>query len=212
MKQQQVRVWGVGDWASYYGPAEKLDPRVEEILWGPCSFYLNKRVFETHFTFVGMPAINSDPLTVAKWLELHPVDGQPKFYFSENSWHQGQPHMDVAVLEPRLYIMLREIVPGSTGKTPEEQVAMLPPEYEVPTTIAEVTKDILVYRRTGKQCNSNRWAACAERTVQASQVRAGSVSCVGLFDEGGLDVSSWSGSQRDDVGVGASRKLKFLKT
>jgi hypothetical protein len=103
--------------------------------------------------------------------------------------------------------MLREIVPGSTSSTPEEQVAMLPPEYEVPSTIAEVTKDILVFRRTGKRCNGSRWAACSERTVKTAQVDAGDVSCVGHFGGDGLDVDRWIGGRLDLIGVGASRKI-----
>lgn len=206
-QQGIVRVWGLGDWASYYGPTEKLDPQIEDILQSSCEFYPRKRVYETHFAFMGMPAINGEPLTVAKWLELHPADGQPRFYFADNPWHVGQPHTYVVVLESRLYITLREIVPGSTGKTPEDQVKLLPPGYEVPTTIEEVTKSILVYRRTGKRCNGSLWAACSERTVKTAQVLAGSVSCVGDFNEGGLDVYHWDGIQGGRVGVGASRKI-----
>jgi hypothetical protein len=205
----RVRIFSNADWASYYGPTEKLEPAIEEILMSACPFNKGKLVKDTHFAFMGMPAIDGDPLTVAKWLQLHPADGQPKFYFNDNPWHVGQPHTDVAVLEPRLYIMLREIVPGSTAQTPEEQVAMLPPEYEVPSTIAEVTKDILVYRRTGKRCNGSRWAACSERTMQTSRVYAGRVSCVGYFYESGLTVSDWHGDHNVIVGVGASRILKL---
>ena len=95
-----------------------------------CPFYKGKLVADTHFAFVGVPEINGSPLTVAKWLELHPPTEQPKFYFNTDPWHAGQPHTDVATLEPHLYVVLREIVPGSTRKTPEEHVAMLPPEYE----------------------------------------------------------------------------------
>lgn len=208
--QQAVRVWSMGDWASYYGKPEKLDPKVEEILMSPCPFHKGKLVADTHFAFMGTPDINGDPLTVAKWLELHPADGQPKFYFNSDPWHVGQPHTDVAVLEPRLYIVLREIVPGSTYKTPEEQLALLPPEYEVPTTITEVTKDILVFRKTGKRCNGSVWAACAERIVKTDKVHpgpVGNVSCVGDFVGDGLYVDYWDGGRGYGVGVGASRKF-----
>ena len=203
----RVRIFGKNDWATYYGPAEELDPQIEDILMSACPFHKGRRVFETHFVFMGMPTINGESLTVAKWIELHPGPDQPKFYFNDNPWHAGQPHTDVAVLEPRLYIMLREIVPGSTGKTPEQQVAMLPPEYERPTTIAEVTKDILVYRRTGGRSNPNYWAACSEQTVKTTRVVAGNVSCVGSFNGDGLSVRYWDGSPYGSVGVGASRKL-----
>ena len=36
---------------------------------------------------------------------------------------------------------------------------------------------------------------------------AGNVSCVGNFDENGLNVNNWNGNPNDNVGVGASRKF-----
>lgn len=209
LKDFRIRVFGDADWASYYPLTKKLDPQFEKILMSACPFYKGKQVFETHFAFLGMPAINSDPLTVAKWLEIHPADDQPKFYFANDPWHVGQPHTDVAVLEPRLYLLLREIIPGSTGQTPKDQMAMLPLEYEIPSTIAEVTKDILVFRKTGKRCNGLRWASCSERTVKTVRADAFDVSCVGRFNERGLCVCSWKDNGDEDVGVGASRILNL---
>jgi len=206
-KSSIVRVWGLGDWANYYGPVVDKLESVEKILMSPCPFHKNKLVGDTHFAFLGISAINGAPLTVATWIDLHPADGQPKFYFSDDPWHTGQLHTDLAILQHRIYIMLREIVPGSTSKTFQEQVAMLPREYKVPTTIEEVTKDILVFRKTGKRCNGSRWAACWERTVQTSRVCAGNVSCVGSFDATGLRVDYWDGRRNDYLGVGASRKI-----
>ena len=202
------------DWMSYYDAkftkkqlreAGKF-PWGEDILNSPCPFNKGKLVKDTHFAFLGIAGINGAPLTVAKWLELHPATGQPKFYFNQNPWHVGQPHTDVATMQLRWYLMLRNIVPDSTSKTPEDQVAMLPTEYEVPTTIMEVTKDILVFRKTGERPNGSRWAACTERTVKTNTARAGLVSCVGRFDGSGLGVDYWFGVRHDVVGVGASRK------
>ena len=209
MQQSPVCVWGPNDWASYYSASQELDSKIEEILTSPCPFNKGKLVADTHFAFVGVPDINGAPLTVVKWLELHPADSQPRFYFNQNPWHAGQPYTDVATLEPRLYILLREIVPGSTSSKPEEQVVMLPPEYEIPSTIAEVTKNILVFRKTGKRCNGSRWAACSERTIKTNTAGASSVSCVGLFNEYGLVVDYWIGYRSYYVGVGASRILNL---
>ena len=206
------------DWMSYYDArftkkqqreAGKF-PWSEEVLNSPCPFNEGKLVKDTHFAFLGIAGINGQPLTVAKWLELHPATGQPKFYFNANPWHVGQPHTDVATMELRWYLLLKDIVPSSTGKTPEEQVAMLPPEYEVPTTITEVTKDILVFRKTDVRQNPLRWAACTERTVATTKAFAGVVLCVGDFRGLGLSVSRWFGSRNDGIGVGASRKFGTL--
>jgi hypothetical protein len=202
------------DWMSYYDArftkkqlrAAGKFPWGEDVLNSPCPFNKGKLVKDTHFAFLGISALNGQPLTVAKWLQLHPATGQPKFYFNSNPWHKDQPHTDIATMQSRWYLLLKDIVPGSTDKTPEEQVAMLPPEYEVPTTIAEVTKDIVVFRKTNERPNPSRWAACTERTVKTDKASTGYVSCVGLFDEYGLPVDSWSGYRYYYVGVGASRK------
>lgn len=202
------------DWMSYYDTsftrkqlrdAGKF-PWGEDILNSTCPL-CGKVVKECHFAFLGITAIKGLPLTVAKWLELHPATGQPKFYFNQNPWHVGQPHTDVATMQSRWYLLHKEIVPNSTDKTPEEQVAMLPPEYEVPTTIAETTKDILVFRKTDVCPNGSRWAACTERTVKTSTVSGGHVSCVGYVGESGLHVGGWHGRRDCSVGVGASRKF-----
>ena len=207
-------IFDVADWMSYYDAkftkkqirdAGKF-PWGEDVLNSPCPFNKGKLVKDTHFAFLGLTAINGSPLTVAKWLQLHPATGQPKFYFNSNPWHEGQPHTDVATMQLRWYLMLKDIVPGSTDKTPEEQVAILPAEYEVPTTIAETTKDILVFRKTDVRPNGSRWAACTERTVKTDKASAGDVSCVGHFDGHGLNVDRWDGDRLDYVGLGASRK------
>jgi len=202
------------DWMSYYDAkftkkqireAGKF-PWGEDILNSPCPFNSGKLVKDTHFAFLGISGINGAPLTVAKWFQLHPT-GQPKFYFNTDPWHMGQSHTDVATMQLRWYLMLKDIIPSSTGKTPEEQVAMFPESYEVPTTIMEVTKDILVFRKTGERPNGSWWVACTERTVKTDKVSAGIVSCVGGFDGGGLGVSYWNGNGDDFVGLGASRKF-----
>jgi len=203
------------DWMSYYDAkftkkqlceAGKF-PWGEDVLNSLCPFNKGKLVKDTHFAFLGISGLNGQPLTVAKLLELHPATGQPKFYFNTDPWHVGQPHTDVATMQLRWYLLLKEIVPGSTDKTPEEQVTMLPPEYEVPTTIVETTKDILVFKKTGERPNRSRWAACTERTVKTDKVSAGHVSCVGGFDGYGLVVDRWHGNRSCIVGLGASRKF-----
>lgn len=209
--------FGLEEWATLYGAnftkkqlREVAEfPWGEDILNGPCPFVQGKLVKDTHFAFLGVSKLNGDPLTVMKWHELHPATGQPKFYHStDNPWHRGQPHTDTETMELRWYLMLKEIMPDSTSKMSEEQVIMLPAEYEVPTTIAEVTKDILAFRKTGGRPNYSRWAACKERTVKTDCDNAvGYVSCVGNFDEFGLEVYYWTGDRYDYVGLGASRKF-----
>jgi len=202
------------EWETLYGAKftkkQRRDagkfPWSESVLTSACPFNPGKQVKDTHFAFLGVTGINGTPLTVAQWNVIHPATGQPKFYFNSNPWHAGQPYADTATLELKWYLILKEIVPNSTGKTPEDQVAMLPAEYETPATIAEVTKDILAFRKLSIRLNPSHWAACTERTIKTAQIGSGHVSCVGRFDEFGLHVAYWDGLVSGLVGVGASRK------
>ncbi len=213
---QQIRtnmgdnLFSVEDWQKFYGVPLPVTipefPWSPDILNSPCPFNPGKLIKDTHFAFLGLPDINGVPLTVAHWIILHLFIYQPKFFFNTSPWHQGQPHTDIATLEPRWYLLLKEIVPNSTGKTPEKQLVLLPPEYELPSTIAEVTKDLFVFKKTGIRSNSSRYAACAERTIQTPRFLADYVSCVGSFAGSGLLVSGWDGFRLYSVGLGASRK------
>lgn len=203
-------IFDITDWATLYGIkfskeqrriAEKF-PWNEDVLNSPCHFNEGKLVKDMYFAFLGIERIKGESLTVAKWLKVYPEI----FYFADNPRHVGQPHTET-ILKFGWYMLLKDIVPDSTFKTPEEQMAMLPPEYEVPTTIAEVTKDILVFRKTGTCPNPSRWAACRERTVKTDKLPANYVSCVGDFSESsGLSVSYWDGAGDFFMGVGESRR------
>ena len=181
-------------------------PWGEDILKSTCML-CGEVIKDCHFGFFGIASINGWQLTVATWLELHPTTGQPRFFFTNDPWHRGQPHIDMATMQGQWYLLHKDIVPGSTDKTPEDQARMLPPEYEVPTTIVEVSKDLLVFQKTGEYPNESRWATCTERTVNTGRVPAGLVSCVGPFDKNGLYVRHWRGNPTDSIGVAASRKF-----
>ena len=212
--------FGPDDWAKFYGvnfPQKQLHrileiPCSEEVLLSTCPL-CGKTIKDCSFMFLGLSKIKNletkveNPFTIMQWHKLHPPTGQPKFYFGENPWHKGQPYTDITTLEFRWYLLHKEILPDSTSKTPEDQAKMLTSDYEIPTTITEVTKDLLIFRKTGERPNYSKYAACTERTVKTDKVFADHVSCVGNFNGNGLDVSSWYGSCHSIVGVGASRKF-----
>ncbi len=197
------------DWMSYYDAnlpkklirAAAEFPWSDELLNSPCPFNTDKLVKDTHFAFFGLPSLNGKDLTVLDWHDIHPATGQPKFYFNRNQFYKNKDYANKIVCEAKWHLLLKDIVPGSTEKLPEEQETMLPPEYEIPTTIAEVTKDILYFRKTDVRVNPERWARCKEKTFN------GFHSCVGFFVDLGLDVNYWIGNRDPYFGVGASRKL-----
>jgi len=198
------RIFGPEEWSALYGA--RLPKRIpafpwsEDVLKGPSPLHKGKTVAETHFAFLGLAKLNGKPLTIAKWRELHPTTGQPRFY-SGNPWYRNEQFATDATCEFKWYLMPLEIVPNSERKTYQEQSALLNQDYEVPTTIAEVTKDILAFRKTGTYVNPNRYGRVLDVSSHGNRVS------VGRFDRGGLSVSHyWYDNRGDLIGLAVARK------
>ena len=198
------RIFGPEDWAALYNA--RLPKRIpafpwsEDVLKGPSPFHKGKTVAETHFAFLGLAKLNGKPLTIAKWHELHPTMGQPRLY-SDNPWYWNEQFVTDATCEFKWYLMPLDIVPDSERKIYQEQLALLPAEYDVPMAIAEVTKDILAFRKTGTYPNSNRYGRVLD--VSSGGLRV----LVGGFDGDGLSVGNyWDDGRDDDIGLAAARK------
>ena len=207
----EERLWGAEEWSAFYGVGftkkqlrEVAEfPWSEDVLNAPCPFHKGKSVKETHFAFLGLDKIKGKPLTILKWQELHPDSGQPKFYsYGPDNWYAKEKFGNEPTCGFRWYLMPLEIVPKSTDKTYQEQVAMLPADYEVPLAIEEVFKDILYYRKNDIYLNPTKYGRCQDVASDGGRVSVGS------FGSRGLDVDDWSGDNRgDSVGLAASRKF-----
>jgi hypothetical protein len=203
--------FGVEEWATLYGvnfTNKQLReiaefPWNEDVLNAPCPFYKGKSIKETHFAFLGLDSFKGKPLTVIKWQELHSKSGQPRFYsYAPDCWYAKEKFAINSTCRFRWYLMPLEIIPDSTEKTYQEQVAMLSTEYEVPLAIEEITKLILYYRKNGIYLNPTNYGRCQDVSSGGFRVR------VGLFDSVGLDVDYWWGDDRNYfVGLAASRKF-----
>lgn len=204
--------FGIDDWIIYGAnfTEEQLRrvaefPWSEDILMNPCPFVKGMLVRDTHFAFLGVPSLYGEPLTVKRWLKLRAVN--KLFRLVTNIPLAGLPHFDKATLELRWYLLLKDIVPDSDGKAYEEQVTKIPAEYyEIPTTIAEIMKNVLVFHKTGERPNSTRWAACKERIRTDNNITTGQISCVGPFNSASIGIHGWSGNRNIGVGLAASRK------
>ena len=198
------------DWVDFYGAqfSKKQLREVGKFPWGEDVFnstcqLCKETVRDCHFAHLGFDKLNGQLLTILKWHELHPVTGSPRFYFdgSRNMWYRGHDFAEKFALNFRWYLTHKEIVPGSTNKDYTNQVATLPPEYEVPTAVEEVQKNILVFRKTGAWPNFNVYARTKDVTSGGRRV------VVGIGGDGGLRVDLWDGNGLYSVGLGASRKL-----
>lgn len=202
--------FGVEDWSALYGVnfMQKQLRQVAEFPWGEdilnstCPL-CGKVVKDCHFAFVGLDRLNGKPLTILKLQELHPATRQPKFYsYAPSAWYSEQKFAKETTMSFRWYLLHQNIVPKSEDKTYDEQKAMLTADYEVPSAVAEATKDLLAFRKTGNFVNPSRYAHCKDFTSGGDRV------VVGNFGESGLDVSCFWGVRRVcAVGLAASRKF-----
>ena len=205
----EMPCFGVADWQKLH-PNVVLTPKqiaeVAQFPWtdktlnAPCPFNPGKMIRETHFAFVGL-----DHVTIAELQKLYPQSGQPRFYayMSDDAWYKNEKFASKVTLKPRWYLLLKDIVPNSENKTFEEQQAMLPEEYEVPSAVAEIAKNLFVFEKSGSHANPNRYARTADLDSARYRVR------VGDCDAGGVYVDCRWGDRRDGyVGVSASRKFE----
>ena len=201
--------FGVEEWATLFNvqfTKKQLRqvaefPCGEDILNSTCPL-CGKSVKECHFAFVGLDRLNGYPLTILTWQELYPATGQPKFYsYVPQAWYSEQKFAKETTMKFRWYLLHQNILPGSENRTFDDQMKMLTADYEMPSAIAEVTKDLFVFKKAGNYVNLSRYA----RTACVSSF-GGHVG-VGLFVGGWLSVNCWSDSPVSAFGVAASRKF-----
>ena len=198
--------FAVADWNSNYRIALTPEqvaavgnfPWSDATLNSPCPFNPGKMIRETHFAFVGV-----DSITMMELQRLNPQATEPRFYsYTPDAWYAKEKFATKTKLGLRWYLLLKDIVPGSENKTFEEQQAMLPKEYKVPSAVAETAKDLLIYKKTGKYVNPNRYARTSDLDSGGYRVYVGNCGA------GGVSVYCWHDDYRYGfVGVGACRKF-----
>lgn len=199
--------FSIEDWVTFYGACFSQEqlyqvvefPWNEDVLTSNCPL-CNKTVKDCHFTFLGLDRLNNEPLTILKLQELHPRAFQTRFMsYGSDSWYYNEKFATETTMDLRWYLLHIKGVPKSENKTYNEQKAMLPRGYEVPSTVTELTKNLLIHRKTGLHMNFNRFNRCNDITSEGYQVE------VGGWPYGRLDC--FRGFDRSyESGVAASRK------
>lgn len=191
--------FGIADWLAFHGEC----PWDDALLNSPCPFNKGKTIRETHFSFVGLESVNGEPLTLLQLQKLYPQSGQPRFAsYAPGSWYSQQRFATFPTLQLRYHLLLRDIVPDSENRPFDEQKAMLPEGYEVPSAVVETAKDLFVFQKTGRHVNPNRYARTSDLDSDGSRVLVGRCSADGVRVRG-----SWGDRPCVNVGVGASRKF-----
>ncbi|MBI2952236.1 hypothetical protein HYY27_09080 [bacterium] len=199
--------FGVQDWSTFCGATLSPDqarrvaafPWGEEVLNAPCPFVEGRLVRETHFAFLGLGAIDGAPLTVLRLHDLHARAGRPLFYHAANPWYEKFAFASETTCDFRWRLALQEIVPGSAGKAFEDQMAALPPGYEVPSAVEEALKATLHFVKNGVCLNARKWGRCRDTLPDGSRVS------VGRFGPRGLFINHYWGDG-SGLGLAASRK------
>jgi hypothetical protein len=182
-------------------------PWSEDILRGPCPFFRDKPLWETHFAFLGIPLLNRKPLTALRWHKEEMITSEPISALSINPWRPDQRSTMDATMPFRWRLVLKSIVPGSEDRIFENQLKLLPPDYEAPTMIVGLTKDVLLRIHTKERVNETHLSATCDRTAQTALMNAGAIPCVGMPGGSGPRVEYWRGDAHPLIGIGASRKL-----
>jgi hypothetical protein len=197
--------FGIEQWRKFYAVHSAMDisrqlsefPWSADVLNGPCPFFPGMSVKDTHFAFLGLRSLRGRSLTCLRWYKIH----QRRFDLDPTYWHRDQAYFAKKTCEFRWYLMLKEAMPNPEGRTYEEQIHLLPEDYEVPTVIEEVTKHVLYFVRNRIYVNKKRWSWCRDTDTWGNQIY------VGGFNRDGLDIW-WLKTPSGDItmGLGCSRK------
>lgn len=176
-------------------------PWNRDILDSPCPFWPGELVKDTHFSFLGLPHIGSEPLTIPRWRDLRRARAPPHLAHST----EGYDDTLAARVNCRCGWYLMPIAsPQSFRKRGyAAAVASLPPEYDVASVIDQVTKLLLYHDATRKFADNGTDSRCRE--VSAARLNYHIVASMrSSVDE--LAVSYvWDGARRVTLGLAASR-------
>lgn len=196
----QENLWGPEDWIKL-GYSDKLFKKVPDIPWTPEEL---EEVKNTHFLHLGMETLpdGKTPLT-AMALHEQKLSGLPPVWLAD--WLKDKEPITKTTLSCQWYLTKKEIVENSTNQTYDAQLSLLNNEKEEPpSTIQEIQKSLLYYKKTGKRLNPAVYARTKDFVGSEDVVVVGRFGCCG---GGALYVGrSRRGGGWSIVGLGASRK------
>jgi hypothetical protein len=192
-------VFGPEDWLKYFPGKVSFTGEIPEIPWSREEIK-NPGITEPHFLFLGAREFDGKPLNLATWYDLLKGPDYPRFEETQGTEEDVAQH----TCEFRWYLMLVGNVKDSKGLPCDQQTAMLPREYELPSAIERVTANILYYLLNNEYLDPLFWARTRELKVSGGYSLR--LSVFGGYDHM-LRVRYFSGAALGDVTVAASRKL-----
>lgn len=188
------------DWQTHYN-IQIPEPRLidKEILLGPCPIEKDKQIKDTHFLFYAP----ENTFSLLDWRDKYPEKGQPRFYGNySDRWYNDQFFAKNIKNRYSLYLGYKKVLPNSTNKSYQDQLSLLPQNYEPFLAVELAMFLILYYKKNQEYLYESIFGRCQDSDFDRLRVY------LGYFNSNGLGV----GRDSDDLclfilGVSALRKL-----
>lgn len=204
--------WGTEEWTRFYGVrfAEEQPCKIAHFPWGKdilnstCPL-CGKVVKDCHFAFWGIDRLNGAPLNIGKFREWHRRATTQRGFSrcTSDADYSTKKSATETTMGLRWHLLHRNIVPGSGNKTYDDQRAMLPVEYEVPSAVTEIAKNLFVSQKTGVWPNPKGYGRCKNMLPHGVRLIVGCGSDEGML----VDTSEDNDASLAYVGIAASRRL-----
>ena len=210
-----LRSLGEAEWKHYFGDvgsAPDLPSDMATILDGPCPFWPNKKVRDTHLLVLIPATVGGVPFTLNLLGELvkHPSHGGHKTKYSY--YHERVKAQMGEASPPRSYwvLMTRDVLPGSRNTGYADQKALVAGyasresvPYALPSVLEAATAILMHHAREGERLfGDHPWTYTRCQEV----VDGSNPALVGGFDSSGLFVHSYCYDYNSD---GAACCWKF---
>ncbi len=146
-----------------------------------------ERCRSTHLLFAGTP------------LSILDLRRRALHCFGRPFWYARDPFAKDEEVEPRWYLLRKDVVPGSMGKAFTEQLALLDETEVVPRACEVVYGVVLYFLARNRRLFPDMSARCRD-TAHSNIIASGARVDVGNFTEGGLGIALWD--DKPDEGMG----------
>lgn len=201
--------FGCSEYETYLGKVAQTLPnnaqKIIELMQQPCPFHPGKQIYQTHILRWIVPEIDGKSYTLRGQTSFftHSKLGDRKTQCSLIDKTLLDKYGDQSVPAPRWILVTCELIPGSEGKSREDQLKLLAtyPSYRLGTAL-ELTTSLLTH-----------YVYCKERLYEKTYTRTQeSGFAVGGYTKSGLYVGEYDDNKaQEKVGIAAVRELPDLK-
>lgn len=201
--------WGTDNWTErpYNVSLSKKDlgkissfPLSENILNGPCPFYPDKVMRDTHFVYATVERVGGVPFDLAAVHGIHNGASHPRVYTDWQNTHDFAKQPCILTW----HVALINAVPGSTNLPYDERVRRLPPEYKPPKAVDRVLFEILYHKLNSVYPDQDIWVAVDDTDNGGSRVY---LRC---DPGGGVGVGVFGDRVNPYVGIAAEWKFSLI--